>query len=181
MQIGKLKEEMPYKERQWPWGKMLKYITARQAQDRLDDICWPENWKVEYREIAGNIFAWVSIKVFNENISWTKTEAMYPSYEWITKWDAGSESSIEKEKWHISDSFKRACVCWGVGRFLYWETGEEPDKTDEKPWFNNPELESFKKKKDNYKNADEALKVINKHYKIGRPMEETIILLYANA
>jgi hypothetical protein len=33
--------------------------------------------------------------------------------------DCGTESSTEKEKGESSDSFKRAAVNWGVGRFLY--------------------------------------------------------------
>ena len=33
--------------------------------------------------------------------------------------DCGTESSTEKEKGESSDSFKRASVNWGVGRFLY--------------------------------------------------------------
>jgi len=98
---------MPYKQRKWPWGKMLDYITARQAQDRLDEVCGMENWKVDYKELRGELFAGVSIKIGDE---------------WITKWDWWSETSIEKEKGAISDSFKRACVCWGLGRFLYPES-----------------------------------------------------------
>ncbi len=30
-----------------------------------------------------------------------------------------SESNVEKDKGHVSDAFKRACVSWGIGRFLY--------------------------------------------------------------
>ena len=104
MELEKLKEEMDYKMRAWPWGKELAYIDARQAQDKLDDVVWMENWKVEYKEIKWELFAGVSIKIWSE---------------WITKWDWGVESKIEKEKGLISDSFKRACVCWGIGRFLY--------------------------------------------------------------
>jgi len=114
MNLKDLQKEMPYEYRTWPWGTQLAYITARQAQDRLDEVCWPENWKVEYKEIKWELFAWVSIKVWDE---------------WITKWDWGTESNIEKEKWLISDSFKRACVTWGIGRFLYtlWTKKKEED------------------------------------------------------
>ena len=38
---------------------------------------------------------------------------------WVWKWDAGAESYTEKEKGEASDSFKRACVNWGIGRELY--------------------------------------------------------------
>src|ERR1700710_2501614 len=38
---------------------------------------------------------------------------------WVWKWDTGSESKVEAEKGQASDSFKRAAVKWGIGRFLY--------------------------------------------------------------
>lgn len=102
--LKKLSEPMEYNTRVWPGGKELAYINARQAQDRLDEVCGIENWKVEYAEHRWELFAWVSIRI---------------NWEWITKWDWWSESNIEKEKWVISDSFKRACVAWGLWRFLY--------------------------------------------------------------
>ena len=42
-----------------------------------------------------------------------------PHTEWVWKSDTGSESNVEKDKGHVSDAFKRACVSWGIGRFLY--------------------------------------------------------------
>lgn len=39
--------------------------------------------------------------------------------QWIAKQDVGTESYTEKEKGQASDSFKRACVNWGIGRELY--------------------------------------------------------------
>ncbi len=33
--------------------------------------------------------------------------------------DVGTESNTEKEKGQASDSFKRACFNWGIGRELY--------------------------------------------------------------
>lgn len=38
---------------------------------------------------------------------------------WITKQDVGTESYSEKEKGQASDSFKRACFNFGIGRELY--------------------------------------------------------------
>ena len=35
------------------------------------------------------------------------------------KQDVGTESNTEKEKGQASDSFKRACFNWGIGRELY--------------------------------------------------------------
>lgn len=38
---------------------------------------------------------------------------------WVSKADAGSETAMEAEKGQASDSFKRACTNWGIGRELY--------------------------------------------------------------
>jgi hypothetical protein len=38
---------------------------------------------------------------------------------WVSKQDVGTESYTEKEKGQASDSFKRACFNWGIGRELY--------------------------------------------------------------
>ena len=39
--------------------------------------------------------------------------------EWIAKQDVGTTGAAEKEKSQASDSFKRACFNWGIGRELY--------------------------------------------------------------
>ncbi len=86
------------------WMTTLAYKNARVDMDRLDSICGPENWQRDHKEIKGNLFCGVAIKINNR---------------WAWKWDAGSESNMEKEKGEASDSFKRACVNWGLGRDLY--------------------------------------------------------------
>ena len=82
----------------------VAYIDSRQVQDLLDEICGPENWQSDYKEVKGNMFAGVGIFVDGQ---------------WVWKWDCGTESNTEKEKGEASDSFKRAAVKWGIGRFLY--------------------------------------------------------------
>ena len=39
--------------------------------------------------------------------------------QWISKQDVGTMGYTEKEKSQASDSFKRACFNWGIGRELY--------------------------------------------------------------
>ena len=106
--LKELKKEIPFKWRVQsanPYGaSCVAYIDSRQAQDLLDDVCGAENWQVKYEEHKGNLFASVGIKIGNE---------------WVWKSDCGTESNMEKEKGEASDSFKRACVMWGLGRFLY--------------------------------------------------------------
>ena len=52
--------------------------------------------------------------------------------EWVAKQDVGAASYSEKEKGQASDSFKRACFNWGIGRELYtapfiWIQGDLAD------------------------------------------------------
>lgn len=83
----------------------LLYKNARVDMSILDEVCGTFGWQREHREMKNVIYCGVSIKS--------------PDGEWITKWDAGAESYTEKEKGEASDSFKRACFNWGIGRELY--------------------------------------------------------------
>lgn len=84
---------------------LLLYKNARCDMNILDETVGAENWQREHYECKGNLFCRVAIK--NDG------------GEWIWKSDCGSESNTEKEKGEASDSFKRACVNWGIGRELY--------------------------------------------------------------
>lgn len=85
---------------------LLLYKDARVDQHLLDETFGAENWQRDHKELKGNIYAGVSVWDDNKN-------------QWVTKWDAGSESQTEAVKGEASDSFKRACVNWGIGRELY--------------------------------------------------------------
>ena len=61
-------------------------------------------FRSRHYEQKGNLFCSVGIKIGNE---------------WVWKDDCGTESYTEKEKGESSDSFKRACFNWGIGRELY--------------------------------------------------------------
>lgn len=113
--IIKLQEVMPFRFRVWSWlskdknnkptkYRVVAYVDARDVMDRLDAIVTPIGRKRQHAEIKWNLFCWVS---------------MLTKDGWVTKRDNGTESKIEKEKWESSDSFKRACVNWWLGRFLY--------------------------------------------------------------
>lgn len=89
------------------WGySLLLYKDARCDMNILDETVGAENWQRDHKEIKGNLYCGVGI--------WDKEKA-----QWIWKWDCGTESNTEKEKGEASDSFKRACVNWGIGRELY--------------------------------------------------------------
>lgn len=83
---------------------LLLYKDARCDMNILDETVGTENWQRNHELINGNLFCNVGILVNNQ---------------WVWKQDVGVESYTEKEKGQASDSFKRACVCWGIGRELY--------------------------------------------------------------
>lgn len=87
------------------WGvQLLLYKDARCDQNILDETVGPLGWT--RRHLRDNANCVVAI--------WDDDKK-----QWIEKEDTGTESYTEKEKGLASDSFKRACVNWGIGRELY--------------------------------------------------------------
>lgn len=84
---------------------LLLYKDARCDMNILDETVGAFCWQRDHKELKGVIYCGVGI--LSETDGWT----------W--KWDAGAESYTEKEKGEASDSFKRACFNWGIGRELY--------------------------------------------------------------
>jgi hypothetical protein len=85
---------------------LLLYKDARVDQRLLDEQVGAMNWQRSHEIIGGNLYCTVSI--------WDEERQM-----WVSKQDVGVESYAEKEKGQASDSFKRACFNWGIGRELY--------------------------------------------------------------
>lgn len=85
---------------------LLLYKDARVDMNILDETVGAENWQREHYECKGNLFCRVGIDVTESN-------------NWVWKSDCGVESNTEAQKGEASDSFKRACFNWGVGRELY--------------------------------------------------------------
>ena len=85
---------------------LLLYKDARVDMKILDELFTPMGWKRTHKLIGDRLYC--SVEVFNEKTG-----------EWICKEDVGVESNTEAEKGQASDSFKRACVNWGIGRELY--------------------------------------------------------------
>jgi hypothetical protein len=88
----------------YPSAQCIAYIDARDAMRILDQVVGPGNWQDDYKMVGDQRFCGVGIRT---------------SDGWVWKWDTGSESNVEAQKGEASDSFKRACVKWGIGRFLY--------------------------------------------------------------
>ena len=85
---------------------LLLYKNARVDMKIMDELFTPMGWKRTHKLIGDRLYC--SVEVYNPE---TK--------EWICKEDVGVESNTEAEKGQASDSFKRACVNWGIGRELY--------------------------------------------------------------
>ena len=83
---------------------ILLYKNSRVDMDLLDETVGPMNWS--RRHCRDNANCVVSIYDADK-------------HEWVSKEDTGTESNTEAEKGLASDSFKRACVNWGIGRELY--------------------------------------------------------------
>jgi len=83
---------------------LLLYKDARCDMNILDLIVGATNWQRTHSRDNANctVSIWDEAKV-----------------QWISKEDTGTESNTEKEKGLASDSFKRACFNWGIGRELY--------------------------------------------------------------
>ena len=102
---------------------LLLYKDARCDMAILDETVGSTNWQRTHEFKDGKLYCTVSL--------WDDKKNM-----WIEKEDVGTESNTEAEKGQASDSFKRACVNWGIGRELYtspfiWISGglEELKKT----------------------------------------------------
>ena len=103
---------------------LLLYKDARCDMKILDETVGAENWQREHYECKGNLFCRVGISTCLKDDKAVN--------EWVWKSDCGVESNTEAQKGEASDSFKRACFNWGIGRELYtspfiWIT---PDKCE---------------------------------------------------
>lgn len=83
---------------------LLLYKDARCDMRILDEA--GVKWTRRHYECKGNLFCEVGI--YDEDLK-----------QFIFRSDCGTESNTEKEKGEASDSFKRACFNWGIGRELY--------------------------------------------------------------
>lgn len=83
---------------------LLLYKDARCDMNILDEKVGAFNWKREHSRENANC----TVSLWDEH-----------KEQWVSKEDTGTESNTESEKGLASDSFKRACFNWGIGRELY--------------------------------------------------------------
>ena len=83
---------------------LLLYKDARVDQNILDETVGPLNWQRHHTRDNANC----TVSIWDDE-----------KEQWIEKEDTGKESFTEAEKGLASDSFKRACFNFGIGRELY--------------------------------------------------------------
>lgn len=89
----------------------LFYITARDVEKRLDEVCGGDGWKTSIEPV-----------IENGKVTGTKysLSIRFPSGEWVTREDVGEASKTSPLKGAVSDGIKRAAVQFGIGRYLYY-------------------------------------------------------------
>lgn len=83
---------------------LLLYKDARCDMNILDETVGPLNWQRSHSRDNANC----TVSIWDDERK-----------QWVSKEDTGKESYTEAEKGLASDSFKRACFNWGIGRELY--------------------------------------------------------------
>ena len=108
------------------WAMYLLYKDARCDMSILDETVGCQNWQREHEQIGNDIYCKVGINsacFTNIKEGESIAETIFPdsNSKFIWKQDCGTEgeSKTEAEKSRASDSFKRACVNWGIGKELY--------------------------------------------------------------
>ena len=83
---------------------LLLYKDARCDMNILDETVGAFNWQRSHSRENANC----TVSIWDDK-----------KQTWISKEDTGTESNTEAMKGLASDSFKRACFNWGIGRELY--------------------------------------------------------------
>ncbi len=155
MDLSRLKDPFPKEAVSWRAQSVtrdgtramaLAYIDARDVMDRLDDICGPENWQDRYIAHGERMCCEIGIRIVREFTISEPDGVPIMDAEWIWKADGAGSTDFEGDKGIYSDSFKRAAVRWGIGRYLYslpavWcpcESYEKNGKMHWKRWTDDP-------------------------------------------
>ena len=128
---AKLRAPFPENEVQWRRvdGVDMPYIDARTARDRLDEVLGPFGWQFHISVVPGR-------RALPKGKPEMDVERKNPGVQvggiigilqirdpetnqWISRADGADQPDFESFKGGISDSFKRACVAFGVGAYLY--------------------------------------------------------------
>lgn len=139
---------------------LLLYKDARVDQRILDEAFGAMNWQRSHQLIGDRLYCTVSV--------WDEDKK-----QWVSKQDVGTESNTEAEKGQASDSFKRACFNWGIGRELYsapfiWVSADKVNlKENNKGKYACYDKFAVQRIEYNDKNEISYLEVVNLTKKIG--------------
>ena len=130
-------------------GYFVPFIDSRTIMSRLDRVCGPENWKVEYTQVdARGIELPLPEAIWQQQIAKQAEEAarnqrnrrekpptptkggflctLYIRHngEWIGKTDGADVTDIEAFKGSLTQGIRRAAVLWGITRYLHAILGQ---------------------------------------------------------
>ena len=134
---------------------LLLYKDARVDMNILDETVGQFNWVKEFYQVKNTLMCKVGINVNYDN------DTKEPLF--IYKSDAGDESNTEAVKGEASDSFKRACFNWNIGRKLY----TSPFVWVKKDQDNDPKKSHYSVKEIAY-NEKEIIKLVITNDKTGQ-------------
>ena len=80
-------------------GLAVPYVTNRAIQNRLDEVCGPENWYNDFKPWHSN---------GKKEAQLCGIAIYFEGRGFITKWDGAEDSDIEAVKGGLSDSFFRS-------------------------------------------------------------------------
>lgn len=122
------------KFRQQQGSNYAAYADAREYYERFDSVIGPGNWETHYDEVKfvnSRTVDFVPDPNVKDKYGKPKKAKRHEYDETLTgikctitifgksKADVGTEANTEAVKSSFSDSFKRAAVQWGPGRYIY--------------------------------------------------------------
>ena len=100
-------------------GLAVPYVTNRAIQNRLDEVCGPENWYNDFKPWHSN---------GKKEAQLCGIAIYFEGRGFITKWDGAEDSDIEAVKgglpWHFT--------CWNPTRLSHRRTGRRKQRFSEK-------------------------------------------------
>jgi len=122
-----------------PRGQVIPYADQRAYTDRLNALLTPAGWTRKYvmytsanfqrgkdQKTVAKVFITCELTIFGLNTHSATGE------EWADDDNAGTSAEAQ--------AFKRACACFGLGRYLYYFEGAWVDLDDRKRPRNVPQL-----------------------------------------
>jgi len=104
------------KTRKGGGGRDLNYVSAQTYQKRLDEVMGV-NWQVEYTHVTHTGLTACKVGLYFRGMEEDTQNNLGTG--WIWRSSGAGETNIEGDKGTFTDSFKRACAAWGIGRYLY--------------------------------------------------------------